>query len=84
MTLSTSFLPARWRGTTNTDGSVIGVSFDTGADVVRLALDLDSARNLAESLSEFLDAYTVRTNSHSERSSGIPNRDGSPTEGQSV
>lgn len=84
MPLHPDFQPATWRGTTNTDGKVIGVSFDRlDGQVVRLALDLRSARHLAESVLEFLRDYEERTNRQSERSSGSPNCDGSPHEGQS-
>lgn len=56
--LSGEFKPARWRGTTNTDGESIGVSFDmAGGEVVRLKLDVVSARHLSETLREYLDAH---------------------------
>lgn len=71
MPLSEDFKSATWRGTTNTDGRVIGVSFDLAeGGIVRLSLDLSSARNLAETIAEYLAAYEVRTNVHSARSSG--------------
>lgn len=82
--LHPDFIPATWRGTTNTDGEVVGVSFG-GADgsIVRLALDLDCARRLAESILEYADAYR-RMNLHSDRSSGSLNLDGFPQLGQKV
>lgn len=50
--------PARWRGTTAVNpktGAEIGVSFDTPNGVVRLELPVESARQLAASLAEYLD-----------------------------
>ena len=71
--LSSSFLPAEWRGTTNTDGELIGLSLDlSDGQVARFALNLVSARMMAESIIEFADLYGDRTNSHSARSSGNP------------
>ena len=80
--LNSDFKPASWYGTTNTDGKVIGVSLELpGEGIVRYALDVDSARALAETIANYLG---IRTNSHSEMSSGIPKREVSPTEGQNV
>lgn len=75
--LSSDFIQATWRGTTNTDGIKIGVSFETeDGKPIRLVLKTDSARHLMESLGDYLD--------HSDKSLGIPSRDGSPHEGQKV
>ena len=71
-----------WYGTTNTDGRVIGISLELpDQSIVRYALDVDSARCLAETLTDYLGP---RTSSHSVMSSGIPKSDGSPQEGQNV
>jgi hypothetical protein len=71
--LSSSFRPAEWRGTTNTDGELIGVSLDLAdGQVARYALNLVSARMMAESIIEFAAPYGARTNSHSDSSPGIP------------
>lgn len=83
--LSPAFLPAKWRGTTNTDGDIIGISFDLAdGSIVRLALDMESARHVSETLLEYAGPYWVRTNSQSDKSDGSPSRDGSPQEGQNV
>ena len=85
MPLHPDFKTAAWRGTTNTDGQVIGISFDCAAgETLRFALDLDSAGQLAESILEFLEPYRRGTNRHAEMSAGRSNCDGSPQEGQSV
>lgn len=63
MTLHIDFKPATWRGTTNTDGKIIGVSFDLAAGgVARLALDVGSARQLSDSIKDYLDRYEIGTN----------------------
>lgn len=81
--LSRDFTPAVWRGTTNTDGKVIGVSFDTASGAtIRLALDVGDARRLVTSMLGYLGADLQGTNCHSESSSGSPKPDGSPQEGQ--
>lgn len=55
--LSKSYFPAQWRGTTAADGKVIGVSFNlTDGSIVRYALDVESARALAETLTHYLDS----------------------------
>lgn len=84
MSLHPDFKPAAWRGTTNTDGKVVGISFDIASgEICRLVLDLASARNLAESILFVLENYRRSgTNCHSDKSSGSPNLDGSPQEGQ--
>lgn len=71
---------AIWRGTTNTDGESIGVSFVMqSGETVRMLLPSDDARHLAESILDYLDG----TNSHSDKSSGtIPSV--SPQEGMNV
>lgn len=67
------FVPAKWRGTTATDGKTIGVSFNaTDGSIIRLALEVDSARKAAESILHYLEAQQSGTNSHSEKSSGSP------------
>lgn len=75
--LFNGYTPVSWRGTTNTDGQRIGVSFtqDDGT-ILRLAVDCESARSTAETILEFLDAYAARINSQSERSSGSSVVDG--------
>lgn len=70
----TSYQPAKWRCTLPADEveGVMGVAFDLpDGQVLRLALPLDDARNLAESIQDYLMA------SQSEMSSGIPIADGS-------
>lgn len=84
MAVFESFKPAAWRGTTSADGKVIGISLDLpDGSVARYVLDLQSAKNLAESILDFLGPYLVRTNVQSDSSSGNPNVEGSPQEGQS-
>ena len=57
-----SFVDATWRGTTNTDGQLIGVSFNLAdGAIVRLALPVADARDVAETLLEFLDANASGT-----------------------
>lgn len=74
--LHPDFKPASWRGTTNTDGEVIGFSFDLDSgEVIRLAVDAESARQCAESILSYLDSQAVRTNSQSDSSSGSPSVD---------
>lgn len=70
MTLREKTKSAKWRGTTASDGKSIGVSFYVdGGTVMRLRLDLASARSLEETLRHYLGKVT---NSHSEKSSGKP------------
>lgn len=74
--LSSEFKPATWRSTCASDGEFIGISFNLAdGSIVRLALDADSARDAAETLSQYLDQTTIRTNSHSANSSGSPSVD---------
>jgi hypothetical protein len=79
--LSADFMPARWRGTTNTDGAEIGVSFECGdGAVARLSLPVADARHLAESILDYLG----RTSSHSPMSSGMSSLAVSPQDGVKV
>lgn len=74
--LPKSFVDATWRGTTNTDGKLIGISFNLAdGKVIRLALPVDSGIQAGESLLEYLAAYRSGTNSHSDKSSGNPSLD---------
>lgn len=58
MALSKNFKPAMWRGTTSTDGEVVGVSFDLpSGETIRLALSAQCARWLADSIN---DAFNQR------------------------
>ena len=85
-----AFRQAQWRGTTNVceleiTGPTIGISFDLDdGRVARFKLGICSARGLAETILEFLDAYRTRTTSQPESSSGSEKEDGSPQEGQKV
>lgn len=72
--LPASYRPATWRNTTPADGEtgLIGVGFDLpDGQVLRLALSLEGARHLAETLTDYLDA------AHSAKSSGRPSPAGS-------
>ena len=53
-----AFQPAQWRGTTNTDGENIGLSFDLpdGA-TVRLSISVADAWQVADSLREYCCEY---------------------------
>lgn len=74
--LHADFKPASWRGTCNTDGEFIGVSFDLpDGSILRLALDAQSALLCAETIQDYLRPYGMRTNSHSDSSSGNPSVD---------
>ncbi len=69
--LSKAFVPATWYGTTNTDGRVIGISLETNDDsIARFALDIDSARGLAETILGYIGERTspVRRDHSPERS----------------
>jgi len=83
-------LPATWRGTTCVDaatGTQIGFSLDTEQGVVRFVLNLRCARDLADSLGDYMRLYEARggKTSHSPSSSGSPSAPGSaPDEGQKV
>ncbi len=85
---SGAFVPAAWRGTTRVNiasGEVMGVSFNTAGEPVRLLLSVDSAKAVAESiLYELGVAQARRTNSQSATQSGAPRVDGStPEDGRS-
>ena len=84
---SGAFVPASWRGTGRVnpvEGGVIAVSFDTSEGVVRLLLNIDSARSAAESLLCELRHYSW-TNSQSKISLGAPSDAVStPDEGRNV
>lgn len=81
MALSSSFLRAAWRGTTNTDGELIGISLDLAdGRVERFALDVGSALMLAESIIEYAGNHGRRTSSHADSSSGSPSVDVSTPE----
>lgn len=74
--LHPDFKPASWRGTTNTDGKIIGVSLNVAdGSVARFALNLSCAISLAETILDYARRYADRTNSHSESSSGNPSVD---------
>ena len=80
--LHKDFKPVIWRGTTNTDGEVIGVSFEDGVGVVyRYSLDIASAMNLSESIGAYLAELT---DCQSDNSAGIPSGSVSPQEGMKV
>ena len=69
-----SFNDATWNGTLPVDVAYgeMGVSFNVeNGDVLRLRLPVDSARKLAESIRDYLDA------SQSPKSSGIESAPGS-------
>lgn len=59
--LSSDFIQATWRGTTNTDGQTIGISFNAdGGKTIRIVLPTDSARQLMESLGDCLHGTEKR------------------------
>ena len=71
--LHPDFKNATWRGTTNTDGKLIGISFNLAdGQVVRLSLPLGDAIQAGESLLSYAAPFRSATNSHSESSSGNP------------
>lgn len=73
--LPLSFVDASVRGVTNTDGRLIGVSFDLeNGEVVRLALPFDQAESMAKTIRYYLESYR-RTNSQSDKSSGNPSEE---------
>lgn len=68
MPLHPDFKAVVLRGVTNTDGQVIGISFDApDGSTIRFKLNNDCARHLAECMLRFLNG----TNSQSEMSSGV-------------
>lgn len=81
------YVSASWRNTTAVDVATqsIGVGFNlASSEILHLKLDLESARHLAESLSEYLTHYG-RAISQSDKSSGIPSVEVSmPEEGVNV
>lgn len=86
--LPPSYVPATWRNVTPVDAETraIGIGFDLPSGTVRMALPLEGARHLAEALAEELDRYGYRrTQSHSDKSAGIPSVEVSmPDEGVEV
>ena len=82
-----SYVTATWRNTTPVDreAQAIGVGFTLeSGEIVRLRLGLDSARQLAETLSGYLTGYGSY-GSQSDKSAGIPRVDGSmPDDGKNV
>ena len=83
---SRAFTPAKWRGVTGPSiktGDEIGLSFDLeDGSVCRLLISSETAITVANVLLECIERYRNRMNVHSDNSSGSPNRDGSPQEGQ--
>ncbi|MDO9227149.1 MAG: hypothetical protein Q8M09_12475 [Pseudomonadota bacterium] len=88
MALHPDFKAANWRGTTSSNGEIIGISFDLeDGSVVRLKLDAHSACQAGGSLIEELakGGYRALMNSQSAKSSGNPDVEGSiPDEGVNV
>jgi len=77
------YQPASWRNTTriNLASGRMGVGFNMATgEVIRLSLDKESARHLAESIQEYLEIH--RTLSQSPTSEGKPNLEGSPQDNQ--
>lgn len=67
--IPSSYLSAEWRNTTPVDIETnrIGMGFDlSDGTVVRLSISMESARNMAETLGDYLMRY------HSEISAGMP------------
>lgn len=84
MPLHPDFKAATWRGTTASDGEIVGISFDLeDGSIVRLKLDARNAHHAAGTLLENLCRGHVSTLIQSDSSSGSPSREGSPQEGQS-
>lgn len=59
------YIPAFWRCTTPVDEAIesIGVAFDTPTGTVRLTLPIDHARQLSESISDYLRAHDAQVHS---------------------
>ena len=80
--IPSSYQQAIWRNTLSKDEATqqIGIGFDVqGGEVIRLALSVDSARDLAETLLQ-----SLRTD-HSPISSGMPSNEVStPFDGENV
>jgi hypothetical protein len=86
--LPRSYVAATWRNVTPVDveAEAIGIGLNLPSGTVRVALAVDGARQLAEALTEYLElAGYRRTQSHSDKSSGIPSVEVSmPDEGVEV
>jgi hypothetical protein len=78
-----SYDAATWRNSTPSDGGAIGLGFNLAdGRVVRLRLDLESARHVQETLVVFLG---TQGRCHSDKSAGIPSSAVStPEEGAKV
>lgn len=78
MPLHPDFKPATWRGTTASDGKIIGISFnlDDGT-IVRLKIDARSAFHAGGSLLEEIAKgdYRALMNTQSDKSAGSPDFD---------
>lgn len=79
----TEFTPARWRGVVfpqdvYRDGreQVVALSFDTPEGIIRLMLDAESAEVIGDA------CINYRAMIQSSRSSGMPNSEMSPADGQ--
>ncbi len=85
MSLHPDFKPCTWRGSTNTDGECVGISFDAeDGSVIRIVLSIKSAVSVCETIQGILNAHFVRISSQSSSSVGNSCVDGSPQEGQKV
>lgn len=74
--LHRNFKPAAFRGVTNTNGKIIGVSFDLpDGSIARFALHLPDAISLAGGVLDYAGLFCVRMNSQSPSSSGNPSVD---------
>lgn len=67
------------------DDSTVAIAFDhPGRPPIRLVLDAETAGRLVETLGTYLGAWRLGMKLHWDRSSGMPNPDGSPNDGQNV
>ena len=82
------YLDATWRCTTpvNEQRRRIGLAFDlaSGGELLRLALDIESAKNIAKSIVEYLAAAQARIGVHSDKLSGSSSVDVFPQEAEKV
>ena len=70
------FKPVTLRGVTNTDGHVIGISFDAPDSVVRLQLPVNDARHLAEGVMDYLNGVKIQFDMSSGTSPSVSPQDG--------
>lgn len=77
------YRPVGWRCTLPVDKNTktMGIAFNVeGNKVIRLLLDLDSARALSETISDYLEDHRRWSRSHSDKSEGMSSSAGSMPE----